>query len=115
MIALLLSTIDVVRRASRPETSVLVEAPTGSHFVPADVGQPRGLPGPVAYRFSAPLYFANATRFLEDVERLVTEGTAPVRWFVLDAEAITDIDTTGAGVLKNRRSRCWPSGTSPSP
>jgi SulP family sulfate permease len=100
MIAFLLSTIDVIRRASRPQTWALVEAPDGSHFVPADGGAASGAPGLVVYRFGAPLYFANATRFLDDVERLATQGAAPVRWFVLDAEAITDVDTTGAGVLK---------------
>lgn len=99
-IAFLLSTIDVIRRASSPETSALVEAPDGSHFVPLEAGRTSSLPGLVVYRFGAPLYFANATRFLEDVERLATQGPGPVRWFVLDAEAITDVDTTGAGVLK---------------
>ena len=37
------------------------------------------------FRFGAPLYFANATLFLDDVERLVTQAPTPVRWFVLDA------------------------------
>jgi sulfate permease, SulP family len=99
-IAFLLSTIDVIRRASNPDTAALAEAPDGSHFVPLDAVQASGLPGLVAYRFGAPLYFANATRFLDDVERLVTQATTPVRWFVLDAEAMVDIDTTGAAVLR---------------
>jgi SulP family sulfate permease len=99
-IAFLLSTIDVIRRAASPETSALVEAPDGSHFVPLDAEQASGLPGLVVYRFGAPLYFANSTLFLDDVERLATQGPVPVRWFVLDAEAIVDVDTTGAAVLR---------------
>lgn len=99
-IAFLLSTIDVVRRAASPYTSALTEAPDGSHFVPLDSGEASGLPGLVLYRFGAPLYFANATRFLEDCERLSAQGPTPVRWFVLDAEAIVDVDTTGAGALR---------------
>jgi MFS superfamily sulfate permease-like transporter len=99
MIAFLLSVIDVIRRASRPVTSALVEAPDGSHFVPLDAAEASGLPGLVVYRFGAPLYFANATLFLDDVERLVTGSPTPVRWFVLDAQAMVDVDTTGAGVL----------------
>ena len=35
LIAFLLSTIDVIRRASRPDTAALLEAPDGSHFIPA--------------------------------------------------------------------------------
>jgi sulfate permease, SulP family len=99
-VAFLLSLVDLIRRASRPETSTLVEAPDGSHFVPSRAGQPSGVPGLVVYRFGAPLYFANATLFIDDVERLITEAPAPVRWFVLDAEAMVDVDTTGAGALR---------------
>jgi len=99
-IAFLLSTIDVIRRASKPDTAALVEAPDGSHFVPLQAGQASSSQGLVVYRFGAPLYFANATRFLDDVERLVTQAPPPARWFVLDAEAMVDIDTTGAAVLR---------------
>jgi high affinity sulfate transporter 1 len=100
VIAFLMSVIDVIRRASRPVTSALLEAPDGSHFLPADGGQASGTSGLMVYRFGAPLYFANATLFLEEVERLVTQASTPVRWFVLDAQAMVDVDTTGAGVLR---------------
>lgn len=99
MIAFLLSVIDVIRRASHPETSALLEAPDGSHFLPVDGGQASGSSGLMVYRFGAPLYFANATLFLDEVERLITQSPNPVRWFVLDAQAMVDVDTTGAGVL----------------
>jgi SulP family sulfate permease len=99
-IAFLLSTIDVIRRASRPDTSALLEAPDGSYFAPAGEGEGTVTSGLVIYRFGAPLYFANATLFLDEVERLVTGSSTPVRWFVLDAEAMTDIDTTGAQTLR---------------
>ena len=99
-IAFLLSTIDVIRRASRPETSALLEAPDGSYFAPAGDGEGTSTSGLVIYRFGAPLYFANATLFLDEVEHLVTGSSTPVRWFVLDAEAMTDIDTTGAQTLR---------------
>lgn len=99
VIAFLMSTIDVIRRASHPVTSALLEAPDGSHFLPAEGGQASGSSGLMVYRFGAPLYFANATRFLDDVERLVTQSLTPVRWFVLDAQAMVDVDTTGAGAL----------------
>jgi MFS superfamily sulfate permease-like transporter len=92
--------IDVIRRASRPETAALLEAPDGSHFLPAEGGQAAGSSGLMVYRFGAPLYFANATLFLDDVERLVTQSPTLVRWFVLDAQAMVDVDTTGAGVLR---------------
>jgi MFS superfamily sulfate permease-like transporter len=100
MIAFLLSLVDVIRRASRPETSALVEAADGSHFAPAGSDDDISPSGLVIYRFGAPLYFANATLFLDEVEQLVTRAPTPVRWFVLDAEAMVDVDTTGAQVLR---------------
>jgi MFS superfamily sulfate permease-like transporter len=100
LIAFLLSAIDVIRRASHPDTAALVEAPDGSHFVPFQAGQASGSSGFVLYRFGAPLYFANATLFSDEVEQLVTEASAPVKWFVLDAEAMVDIDTTGSEALR---------------
>jgi SulP family sulfate permease len=100
VIAFLMSTIDVIRRASRPETSALLEVADGSHFLPVADGAASSSSGLMVYRFGAPLYFANANRFLDDVERLVTHAPTPVRWFVLDAQAMVDVDTTGAGVLR---------------
>ena len=100
LIAFLLSTIDVIRRASRPDTSALLEAPDGSHFAPAGAGDAVSSSGLVVYRFGAPLYFANATLFLDEVEQLLARAPTPVRWFVLDAEAMVDVDTTGAEVLR---------------
>jgi MFS superfamily sulfate permease-like transporter len=100
MVAFLLSVIDVIRRASHPETAALQEAPDGSHFVPVEAGQTSGSPGLVLYRFGAPLYFANATLFLDEVEQLLARAPKPVRWFVLNAEAMVDVDTTGAGALR---------------
>jgi SulP family sulfate permease len=77
-----------------------VEAPDGSHFVAVGAGQAAGSSGLMVYRFGAPLYFANATLFVEEVERLVTEAPTPVRWFVLDAQAMVDVDTSGAQALR---------------
>ncbi len=99
IIAFLLATIDLLRRASRPGTWVLQEAPDGSHFVPEEPGQAPDTSGILFYRFGASLYFANATLFEEEVEKLVTQAATPVKWFVLDAEAMNDIDTTGQEVL----------------
>ena len=99
IIAFLLTTIDVIRRASNPGTWVLREAPDGSHFVPTDAVATPDESGLIVYRFGSPLYFANASLFVEEVERLVTNSPAPIKGFVLDAEAVTDIDTTGAEVL----------------
>jgi SulP family sulfate permease len=99
IIAFLLATIDLLRRAARPGAWVLREAPDRSHFVPEETDHAHDNPGIIIYRFGAPLYFANATFFEEEVENLVTQAATPVKWFVLDAEAMVDIDTTGEEAL----------------
>jgi high affinity sulfate transporter 1 len=116
LLAFLLSAIEVVRRAARPSTGVLAQIPGKASLHLRDVataetsgedasGSERvalgqTLPGLVVYRFSDPLYFANAQVFREEVDRLTTPGEPPVRWFALDAQGVSDIDTTGAQALE---------------
>ncbi len=100
IIAFLMSTIDVVRRASKPGTGVLRESRDGSRFVPVEADQPSDMKGMFVYRFCAPLYFANASLFEEEIEELVGSNPGHVHWLVLDAEAINDMDTTGVEAFR---------------
>jgi high affinity sulfate transporter 1 len=100
IIAFLLSVIDLLRRASKPRTWVLREAPDGSHFIPEETDRGlKNMKGIIIYRFGASLFFANAALFEEEVEKLFAQACTPVRWFVLDAEAMNDMDTTGEETL----------------
>lgn len=96
IIAFLLSAIDVVRRASKPGTWLMQEAADGSYFIP--IAPEEVEPGSelLIYRFGSPLYFANAGMFSGDIESLVERNTATLKCLVLDAQAVTDMDTTGA-------------------
>lgn len=100
IIAFLMATIDVVRRASKPGTWILREAEDGSYLLPAEPGAAPDASGLLVYRFGSSLYFANANLFMEEIENLVGESPTPVRAFILDAEAINDLDSTGAEVLR---------------
>ena len=51
------------------------------------------------YRFDAPLFFANAKNFREEVRRM-TEADPPPRWILIAAEPVTDVDTTASDVLE---------------
>ncbi|HEU4527564.1 MAG TPA: sulfate permease [Actinomycetota bacterium] len=55
-------------------------------------------PGILVFRWEAPLFFANAGIFRQQVRRLVRRHRP--RWFVLQCEAITDIDVTAADMLE---------------
>jgi sulfate permease, SulP family len=56
-------------------------------------------PGLVVYRFGAPLFYANANRFSEEVRRLVASPRSPLSWLVVDGGPITNVDYTAARVI----------------
>jgi high affinity sulfate transporter 1 len=57
------------------------------------------IPGLVLFRWDAPLFFANAELFKERVLAAVAGSPSSVRWFVVAAEPVTDVDVTAADVL----------------
>ena len=52
----------------------------------------------LVYRWEAPLFFANAGMFRQQIRRLVRDGRPTC--VVLQCEAITDIDVTAANTLE---------------
>jgi MFS superfamily sulfate permease-like transporter len=56
------------------------------------------LPGLVVFRFDAPLIFANSRMFGDTVRAMAEEGP-DLRWVLIAAEPVTDVDTTAADML----------------
>ena len=54
----------------------------------------------VVYWFGSGLFYANIDRFAAEARKLATESPSPVRWLVVDAGAITRVDYTAGGTLK---------------
>jgi high affinity sulfate transporter 1 len=100
-IAVGLSILNVFRRSWWPYDTVLgrVEGLAGYHDIQSYPGASQ-LPGLVIYRFDAPLFFANATTFRDEVRRLAAAEPAP-RWIVIAAEPVTDVDTTASDMLED--------------
>ncbi len=98
VVAVVMSIIDHLQHSYHPRNSVLVKSPAG-HWQPAPVlPSARTQEGLVVYRFGSNLYFANASRLLDDVTALTGQGS-PLRWIILDGAAIGDIDAPAAAVL----------------
>jgi high affinity sulfate transporter 1 len=99
-VAILLSLADFIRRAWRPHDAVLgrEDELKGYHDIDRHPSA-RQVPGLLLYRFDAPLFFANGAYFRRRVRGLVAEATRPIRWVVVAAEPITDVDTTAADAL----------------
>ena len=98
VLAIIASVVDHLRHSYTPLNSVLVKSPEG-HWqpVPAKPGT-RTEDGLVVYRFGTSLYYANASRLLDDIEALVARG-GPLHWLVIDCAAIGDVDYTASAVL----------------
>jgi MFS superfamily sulfate permease-like transporter len=100
LLAILLSILYRTWRSSRPRDALLGRLPgTTVWWALEDRREAELVPGVVAYRFDAPLYFANATHFRDRVRELVAASSPPPRLFVLDASGIEDVDYTGGRML----------------
>jgi MFS superfamily sulfate permease-like transporter len=96
LLAIALSLFRHVRHSYRPHTIMLVPDPT-ERWIPAPaVAGKETAPGLVIYRFGADLFYANRERFCSEVRALVEHAPTKVRWFIVDASAITDIDYSAA-------------------
>jgi MFS superfamily sulfate permease-like transporter len=100
-IAVGLSLLDFVRHAWRPHDAVLgrVHGVKGYHDL-ARHPDARQIPGLLLFRWDAPLFFANAALFRRRIRQLVAGAEPPVRWLVIAAEPITDVDSTAYDVLE---------------
>jgi MFS superfamily sulfate permease-like transporter len=98
LVAVIASIIDHLRHSYRPRNSVLVKSAAGHWKTMPVTRGARTEPGLVIYRFGTSLYFANASRLLEDLMAITAQG-GPLRWFVLDGTAIGDVDYTASSLL----------------
>jgi MFS superfamily sulfate permease-like transporter len=100
-IAVGLALADFIRRAWRPHDAILgrVDDLKGYHDV-ARHPEAKRIPGLVLFRWDAPLFFANAEVFADHLRQAIASSPTPVRWVVVAAEPVTDLDTTAADVLE---------------
>ncbi|HEY5541006.1 MAG TPA: SulP family inorganic anion transporter [Coriobacteriia bacterium] len=100
VLAIVLSVIIHLSHSYRPFDYVLVRESDGHwHSRPLDSGE-QADPGVTIYRFGASLYYANANRFDAEVRQLVGTSHPRPKSLIISAEAIGDIDYTGAEMFK---------------
>ncbi|MFE7443515.1 SulP family inorganic anion transporter [Streptomyces chartreusis] len=104
LVAVGLSVAELLTRVARPHDAVqgVVPGIAGMHDVD-DYPTARTIPGLLVYRYDSPLFFANAEDFRRRALAAVDEQTAPVRWFVLNAEANVEVDITALDALDELR------------
>jgi sulfate permease, SulP family len=100
LVGVALSLLALIDRISNPPDAVLRIVPGDGFHDLGDTDTGETIPGFIAYRFYAPLLFSNASHFVERVRGLIAASPTLVRWFLVDAQAITDIDITAAEALR---------------
>jgi sulfate permease, SulP family len=100
-IAVGLSVIELLSRLAHPHDAVQGTVPNlpGLHDIDDWEGATT-IPGLVIYRYDAPLCFANAEDFKDRALRAIDLEVTPVEWFVLNTEAIAEIDITAMDMLE---------------
>jgi SulP family sulfate permease len=103
-VAVALSILELLERIARPHDGILGYVPglAGMHDID-DYATGRQVPGLLVYRYDAPLFFANAEDFKRRALAAVDAADPPVEWFLLNAEANTEIDLTAVDALEQVR------------
>jgi len=99
LLAVVLSLLMHVRHSYRPHTGVVVRD-EGEHWrlddpVPGKLAEP----GMVMFWFGAGLFYANVAFFAAQVRTLIERSPSSLRWFVIDARAITELDYSAGQAL----------------
>jgi SulP family sulfate permease len=100
ILAMALSIVEHIYHSYRPYDTLLAVTPDGTPGPTPLADRAEALPGLVVYRFGASLYYANGTRFTEEVMDLVEGAVPPLRWLAVSASSIGDIDFSGADAIR---------------
>lgn len=102
VLAFILSLINLARRAASPRVDLLTKDASGRiTATPLEQHTMSDSSQVAIVRFAAPVFFANAGVLSDQLTKLITTGSEKgLRHIVLDCEAITDIDVTGAKAVK---------------
>lgn len=101
LLAMTLSLFRHVRHSYRPHTTILVPGHAGDWW-PLPVARGRQTePGLALYRFAADLFYANYSRFVDDMLALTHDAQPPLRCIIVEASAITNVDFTAAHAVRD--------------
>ena len=99
ILAIVLSILEIIRRAYAPKDFLVgVDREGDMTYISAEPGH-QSLPGLLVFRFDAQLFFANASRFSDQVVDLLSAAPTKVRWLVLDCSSLDDIDYSASITL----------------
>jgi len=106
-IGVLLSLALVIYKATHPHFAVMGKIPGKPHY--RNITRFDGLEDDdhiLIVRFDARLFYANAAIFYDTLWELIEEKGDQLKLFILDADSINDIDSTGMDTLKQLADDC---------
>ena len=100
LVALGVAIVLLLIRTSHPHDALLGRIPgTLAYADTTTHPTAESVPGLLIYRYDASLVFFNADHFKSRVKAVIRDVAAPVQYFLIDAETIPLLDTTGAASL----------------
>ena len=110
VLAMIVSLLRIVHHSYHPRSGVMISERDGTwKLIPPLTGAVTE-PGLVLYRFGAALFYANASRFADEISTLVGSSPTSVRWLIVDAEAITNVDYSAARVVEELKKELTSAG-----
>jgi MFS superfamily sulfate permease-like transporter len=100
ILAMALSIIEHIYHSYRPYDALVGRSPGGEVTLTPLTDRTELDPGLVVYRFGASLYYANGSRFSEEIMDLVEGADPPLRWLAVAGTSVGDIDYSGADTIR---------------
>ena len=92
ILAIIVSLLNIIRMQYKPKDYIVSFDPAGDPTYAAVKPGEQSAPGLIIFRYDAELFYANANRFVDDVQAIIDGAPDPVRWLILDASSLDDMD-----------------------
>ncbi len=103
VLAMALSIVEHLYHSYRPYDTLVLVAPDGTRGLAPLTEHAVAAPGLAIYRFGSGLYYANGSRFSEEIMGVVEGADPPLRWLGVSGASIGDIDYSGADTIRQVR------------
>ncbi len=102
LVAVILALARFIKFVARPADEILgkVEGMHGLHSIGRHPSA-QTFPGLILYRFNSPITFFNAAYFKQRVLHQAKSSESALKWFVIDAIPISEMDVTGLYALRD--------------
>ena len=99
ILAMVLSIVEHIDHSYHPRDRLLSITQDGRIATTPIATGTQAAPGLAIYRFGAGIYYANASRFTEEILELVEDASPSLRWLAVSMASVSDIDYSGSDTV----------------